>query len=225
MSSTPSLTSTYSSIVPHLSTKNSIYRNKMRRATTFRRYIAMMTAAASSSAPEGARGKRNEQLPKGSSSSGFSKTSKGAQKKRETKAAKGFADALQKQGFKRVSNLQEFEKRQKSVVPVILEPNAYAVFKYDESLFLTDAACPPYKFPLTDASVTMNGDGQVVVEEPLTGSVFDLATGKPLLWCPNSGFNPVRAVFGALKKQEEPENLNTYEVRITEDGQIWGKLP
>ena len=143
-------------------------------------------------APEGARGKRNEASRKQLGNDGFSAASKQRKKTRQKQISqqqyKGEAVELGKKGYTRVAKLQDFEEKQKEVVPVILGVNAYAVFRHDGELFLTDASAPPYKFPLSDATVSKDPQGRVVVEEPLTGSIFDLSTGVCVcvyvcVWC------------------------------------------
>ena len=41
------------------------------------------------------------------------------------------------------------------------------------------------------------GDGGPAAEVPLDGTVYDLETGKVLVWCPKN--NPLRFVLGSLK--------------------------
>eukprot|EP00467_Chlorarachnion_reptans_P025130 CAMPEP_0114493832 /NCGR_PEP_ID=MMETSP0109-20121206/4320_1 /TAXON_ID=29199 /ORGANISM="Chlorarachnion reptans, Strain CCCM449" /LENGTH=136 /DNA_ID=CAMNT_0001670811 /DNA_START=411 /DNA_END=818 /DNA_ORIENTATION=- len=131
------------------------------------------------------------------------------------------SEGLSTEGYSRVANIKEFEAKGKPVISVILGVNAYAVFRYDDQYFLTDAACPPYKFPLVDAKVAKDSSGRITVEEPLTGSIFDLSTGESIAWCPESGFDPIRGAFQILKKSENPEALATYAIKVTEEGEIW----
>ncbi len=48
------------------------------------------------------------------------------------------------------------------------------------------------------------GDGGPAAEVPLDGTVYDLETGKVLVWCPKN--NPLRFVLGSLKVRQ-----STYE--------------
>lgn len=45
--------------------------------------------------------------------------------------------------------------------------------------------------------MTCTGDGGPAAEVPLDGTVYDLETGKVLVWCPKN--NPLRFVLGSLK--------------------------
>jgi len=178
--------------------------------------------------PEGARGRAIERENRSKSADGFSGASKAAKKARAKKATqqlgKAEANTLMKQGFTRLASQKDFEIKGKDIISVIIGANAFAILRHDDSLYVTDAACPPYKFPLVDATITVEG-GVPVVEDTLTGSKFDLTSGKNIVWCPSGGLNPIKGIFNAMKQSEDPENLSIYPVKLTEDGEIWGKVP
>jgi nitrite reductase/ring-hydroxylating ferredoxin subunit len=62
----------------------------------------------------------------------------------------------------------------------------------------------------------------VAAEVPLDGSVYDLATGAVLKWCPKD--NPVRSLLGTLKSKVDPSPLKVYPVYVNKDGGIWTTL-
>ena len=55
----------------------------------------------------------------------------------------------------------------------------------------------------------------------LDGTVYDLATGKVMSWCPKN--NPVRSLLGALKDKTEPTDLPVYPTKV-EGKKVFVKL-
>ena len=49
------------------------------------------------------------------------------------------------------------------------------------------------------------GDGSPAAEVPLDGTVYNLETGRVLVWCPKN--NPLRFVLGSLKVRLLPSRL------------------
>jgi nitrite reductase/ring-hydroxylating ferredoxin subunit len=90
----------------------------------------------------------------------------------------------------------------------------------DDRVYCTDAASPAYKYPLADANLLSLKTGPAV-ESPLDGSVFDLASGRVLSWCPKN--NALRSVLGALKDKAEPTDLKTFPVEV-KGGAVYVKL-
>lgn len=109
----------------------------------------------------------------------------------------------------------------KPIKPVILANNqAICLYKVDDRVYCTDAASPAYKYPLADANLLSLKTGPAV-ESPLDGSVFDLASGRVLSWCPKN--NALRSVLGALKDKAEPADLKTFPVEV-KGGAVYVKL-
>lgn len=59
------------------------------------------------------------------------------------------------------------------------------------------------------------------VEVPLDGTVYDLATGKVLSWCPKNTL--ARKVLGGLKDRAEPVDLPVYPVKV-QGGKVFVKF-
>ena len=56
------------------------------------------------------------------------------------------------------------------------------------------------------------------VEVALDGTVYDLATGKVLSWCPKNTL--ARQVLGGLKDKTEPQDLPVYPVQLRPGGKV-----
>ena len=95
------------------------------------------------------------------------------------------------------------------------------LYKFENMVFISDANSTAYQFPMTDARVYREGSS-IAAEVPLDGTVYDLATGAVLKWCPKD--NAMRSLLGTLKSREKSMPLKVYPVHITKDGNIWTKL-
>ena len=90
-------------------------------------------------------------------------------------------------------------------------PRAYATEMYSSA----------FKYPLVDAEAVVDGRSARVTV-PFDGTVYDLATGAVLDWCP--GNTPVRALLGAVKSRVEPAPIRVYPARVGGDGkgvEVW----
>lgn len=140
---------------------------------------------------------------------------------RNLKRQKPVADDLGPGWFK-LTTVEEMEASPKPIKPIILADGSAVIFiKYEAQYFCTDALSTAYKFPLVDSKLIQK-KGIPAIEVPLDGTVYELATGKVLDWCPKN--TPVRALLGTLKAKEQPERLKTYETAITESGNLYAKL-
>ena len=81
----------------------------------------------------------------------------------------------------------------------------------NKQFYCSDANSTSYKYPLADANILGLKSGPAV-EVKLCGTVYDLATGQVLSWCPKN--NPLRAVLGSLKDRTAPEPLPVYPVKV-----------
>lgn len=110
----------------------------------------------------------------------------------------------------------------KPIKAVILESGkAICLFKVNSTIYCTDANSTAFKYPLADASIIQLKNGEPAVEVKLDGTVYELATGRVVSWCPKN--NPIRSVLGSLKDKSEPEDLPTYPVDIRGDD-VWVNL-
>lgn len=108
---------------------------------------------------------------------------------------------------------------------VLSNPAVSAVFNKPHThndrrlqIFTTDAYSTAYKFPLVDAKVQEQADGSFTVTVPLDGTVYDLATGKVLKWCP--GGNALQSVLQSMKKDSPAIDLPVYNTIVTPEGKI-----
>ena len=69
--------------------------------------------------------------------------------------------------------------------------------QYGLSVSHKGTAAPACFLYLTRSTIMCTGDGGPAAEVPLDGTVYDLETGKVLVWCPKN--NPLRFVLGSLK--------------------------
>jgi nitrite reductase/ring-hydroxylating ferredoxin subunit len=110
----------------------------------------------------------------------------------------------------------------KPIKAVILESGkAICLFKVESTIYCTDANSTAFQYPLADASIIQLKNGEPAVEVKLDGTVYELATGRVVSWCPKN--NPIRSVLGSLKDKSEPEDLPTYPVDIRGDD-VWVNL-
>lgn len=106
----------------------------------------------------------------------------------------------------------------KPIKPIILATGrALCLYKVDETIYATDANSTAYKYPLADASL-LRIKGAPAVEVALDGTVYDLATGKVLSWCPKNTL--ARQVLGGLKDKTEPQDLPVYPVQLRPGGKV-----
>lgn len=103
---------------------------------------------------------------------------------------------------------------------ILASGRAICLFKVEGKIYCTDANSTAFKYPLADASIIDLKSGPAV-EVKLDGTVYDLATGKVMSWCPKN--NPIRSILGSLKDTSEPEDLPVYPVRVDGDD-IWVNL-
>ena len=80
-----------------------------------------------------------------------------------------------------------------------------------KQFYCSDANSTSFKYPLADANILGLKSGPAV-EVKLCGTVYDLATGQVLSWCPKN--NPLRSVLGSLKDKTQPEPLPVYPVKV-----------
>merc|ERR1711988_525588 len=101
----------------------------------------------------------------------------------------------------------------KAAKPVLLaNGQALVVYKAGNDYFCSDANSTAFKFPMSDATVTVTEQGRPQAEVPLDGTVYDLATGEVVTWCPKN--NPIRAMLGSMKAQVEPIPLKMYRTKL-----------
>ncbi|KAI7843646.1 hypothetical protein COHA_002885 [Chlorella ohadii] len=98
-------------------------------------------------------------------------------------------------------------------IKAIILPTGRAVclFKVDDTIYASDANSTAYQYPLADAAL-LRVKGKPAVEVALDGTVYDLATGKVLSWCPKNTL--ARKVLGGLKDRAEPVDLPVYPVKL-----------
>lgn len=112
---------------------------------------------------------------------------------------------------------------EKAIKPVILATGkSLCVYKVGDDVFCSDAASTAYQYPLVDGKVLAEASGPAI-ESPLDGSVYDLASGKVLRWCPSEG-NLVRGLLGTLKKDVPAVDLKVYRAAVGPDGQLMIRL-
>lgn len=121
----------------------------------------------------------------------------------------------------RLCSFEEVQASPKPTKPVILRTGAAVVVYYvGGRLYCSDAYSTAFKYPLADANIVERPGGPAV-EVPLDGTVYELATGKVLAWCPTN--NPVRSVLGGLKSRTDPIPLVMYPVQES-GGDVYVKL-
>jgi hypothetical protein len=104
-------------------------------------------------------------------------------------------------------------------------------FGDDNTVYASDVESPAYRYPMHDARVfRADAEGKEgaggdlpAAECPLDGSIFDLRTGAPLVWCPTDG-SLVRGMLGALKQQSAPSPLLVHPVFIDGRKQVYVKV-
>ncbi|KAL4545876.1 hypothetical protein Ndes2526B_g05006 [Nannochloris sp. 'desiccata'] len=109
----------------------------------------------------------------------------------------------------------------KPIKPIILATGkAICLYKVGEQIFCSDANSTAYQYPLADANILGLKTGPAV-ESKLDGTVYDLATGRVMSWCPKN--TPVRGFLGALKNKSEPIDLPIYPTKV-EGRKVFVKL-
>lgn len=105
------------------------------------------------------------------------------------------------------------------------------LYRVGDTVFCSDVESPAYRYPMHDARVfKATGDGVEggdipAAECPLDGSVFDLRTGAPLVYCPTDrGGGVVRGLLGALKQKTEPSPLLVHPVFVDGAKRVFVKV-
>jgi len=99
------------------------------------------------------------------------------------------------------------------------------LYRHEGKVYCSDVYSTAYKFPLVDAKVLAGGgiSGGPAVEVPLDGTLYDLATGKVLKWCPGEG-SMVRGLLGRLKRNQVAVNLDVFDTYVAPGGKLWINL-
>ncbi|CAK0779249.1 hypothetical protein CVIRNUC_004726 [Coccomyxa viridis] len=122
----------------------------------------------------------------------------------------------------RVGRLTDFKNGKQTRAVILPDNTAIVLYRTpDDDVFCSDANSTAYKFPMIDANV-IERDGSPAAEVPLDGTVYNLETGRVLVWCPKN--NPLRFVLGSLKSTADPRPLKMYPARVNSSGQIFAKL-
>ncbi|CAL5218956.1 g709 [Coccomyxa viridis] len=122
----------------------------------------------------------------------------------------------------RVGKLTDFKNGKQTRAVILPDNSAIVLYRTQEDeVYCSDANSTAYKFPMIDANV-IERDGGPAAEVPLDGTVYDLETGKVLVWCPKN--NPLRFVLGSLKSTADPQPLKMYPARVNSNGQIFARL-
>eukprot|EP00873_Tetraselmis_striata_P029033 jgi/Tetstr1/449297/TSEL_003812.t1 len=104
----------------------------------------------------------------------------------------------------------------KATKPVVLaNGDAIVVYKVGDSYYCSDANSTAYKYPMVDAKVVIDKDGEPVAEVPFDGTVYNLNTGDVITWCPKNTF--FRKVVGSLKDKSAPVPLKVYPAKVKGD--------
>ncbi|GBF87826.1 hypothetical protein Rsub_00537 [Raphidocelis subcapitata] len=126
-------------------------------------------------------------------------------------------------GWVTLGKVAELFTLEKPNRPIILPSGVkICIYKFGNKVFASELESTAFQFPLFDAKV-MALDGRTVVEVPLDGTQYDLATGAVLKWCPSEG-NLVRAALGTLKSKQPQVPLKVYPTNVTTDGTLSVKL-
>ena len=72
--------------------------------------------------------------------------------------------------------------------------------------------------PIVTGVSVCAGEGGPAAEVPLDGTVYDLETGKVLVWCPKN--NPLRFVLGSLKVRQLAICSSLQDYRSRQPGPI-----
>ena len=88
---------------------------------------------------------------------------------------------------------------------------AVCLVKVGSTIYCSDANSTAFKYPLADANL-LQLKGGTAVEVALDGTVYDLATGKVVSWCPKNTLG--RRILCTLKDRTQPVDLPVYPVRI-----------
>ena len=109
----------------------------------------------------------------------------------------------------------------KPIKPLILKTGtAVMLYKVGDTIYCSDANSTAYSYPLADGNILGLKSGPAI-EVKLDGTVYDLATGKVISWCPKN--TPVRNLLGSLKDKSTPVDLPVYPVRV-EGSKVFVKL-
>jgi len=105
------------------------------------------------------------------------------------------------------------------------------LYRLGDTVFCSDVESPAYKYPMHEARVFssdaagLEGGDVPAAECPLDGSVFDLRTGAPLVYCPNDrGGGLVRGMLSALKQKSEPSPMQVHPVFVDGAKRVYVKV-
>jgi len=90
----------------------------------------------------------------------------------------------------------------------------------EDEVYVCQVAGTAYEFPLVDGTVETQLGGAWSISSPLDGSVYDLATGNVVFWCPTD--TVARRVLNA--KPKDPVPLRVYETRLVDSGDVFAKV-
>ena len=90
----------------------------------------------------------------------------------------------------------------------------------EEEVFVCQAVGTAYEFPLVDGDVETQLGGAWSISSPLDGSVYDLATGNVVFWCPRDTM--ARKVLNT--KPKEPVPIRVYPCQLADNGDIFAKV-
>jgi nitrite reductase/ring-hydroxylating ferredoxin subunit len=105
------------------------------------------------------------------------------------------------------------------------------LYRLDGAVYCSDVESPAYRFPMHDAKVFKAGEDGAAASDgefpaaacPLDGSVFDLRTGAPLVWCPSDG-SVMRGALAALKQKSDPSPLLVHPVFVDGAKRVYVKV-
>ena len=117
----------------------------------------------------------------------------------------------------------------KPKTPLILaNGTALMLWLVGEQVYCSAANGTAYQYPLIDAEVTASAAGATgpVVRSTLDGTLYELATGRVLEWCP-TGDSPLslRNLLAGLKQAAAPVDLAVYATRVSAAGAVEVLIP
>ncbi|KAK9809056.1 hypothetical protein WJX72_008605 [[Myrmecia] bisecta] len=116
-----------------------------------------------------------------------------------------------------VARLDELTE-EKPTKPIILKDGtAIMLYQVDDEIYCSDANSTAFQFPLANAKIVQRKSGPAI-EVALDGTIYDLATGEVIVWCPKNTL--VRRVLGTLKEKDSPRKLQVYPTK-TDDETIY----
>eukprot|EP00887_Chlorella_sp_A99_P005886 scaffold1.g5886.t1 len=130
------------------------------------------------------------------------------------------ASAANEEGWSEVPDIDASTSFLSKPIKPVIFPTGKAVCAGD-TIYCSDANSTAFQYPLADANLLQLKSGPAV-ESPFDGTVYDLASGKVLSWCPKNTLG--RKILGSLKDKTRPVDLPVYPVRIQKDGRVFVKL-